>query len=320
MNLITSNRALSILYSFLKFYQKKGKYTILLPSNICHDVFFLVLHLKLIYVIVDIEEADWSINKKVVKDFLKTNNKAVLLYNHTYGNPYIPYDFFEEIKHISSDAIIIDDRCLCLPTMDIAPMDKFIDLIIYSTGKAKQIDLAGGAFGFVKELNNFPLKQVTFDDRNYSILKSLFNSNIDQLIISHPILKDSLISVKNEKWDIDDYMIRMKKEEANWNEHKKKLRTIYETLLPAVIQLPSHFNNWRFNIKVENKDLIQEETSKKNLFMSSHYPSIGSKIHNGKYRVADRLQHNILNLFIDKYYTEEMAVRTTEVINQHLVI
>ena len=316
MKLILSNRALSILYNFLSTYKNEG-YTLLLPSNICHDVFFLILNLEFPFLIIDIENDNLCIDRKKVQDFIKSSDKVILLYNHTYGNLFIPYDFFKEIKNSSSSAIIIDDRCLCFPSMEITSSDDYIDLIIYSTGHGKQIDLGIGGFGFIKTTYNLLQHKVDFDEKKYSILKSLFNSDINKLINAKSLLTTCLIP-KVEIASDNNYQKEIEKEGEKWNKHKIKLRTIYETLFSVTIQMPVAFNNWRFNILVKNKNQILEKIFENNLFASSHYPSIGTKINSTNCKVANQLHCDVLNLFIDKYYTEEMALKTTKIVNQLL--
>lgn len=78
-------------------------------------------------------------------------------------------------------------------------------------------------------------------------------------------------------------------------------------------------NNWRFKIIVINRDRILKELFRNKLFASSHYASIGTILNRQSCPIADHLNQNIINLFKDKYYTEEKARRTVEIIRNNLV-
>ena len=80
-------------------------------------------------------------------------------------------------------------------------------------------------------------------------------------------------------------------------------------MLPKEIQFPIEYQNWRFNIRVNNKEEILKNIFDAGLFASGHYKPLADHC-----PVAKDLYEHVINLFNDFYYTEEQARRTCEVI------
>lgn len=96
-------------------------------------------------------------------------------------------------------------------------------------------------------------------------------------------------------------------------EYKERLRAIYSEKLPQDIQFLKMFQDWRFNIGVDAKEEILRDLFQAGLFASSHYKPLDCRCGN-----AVKLYDRIINLFEDRYYTEEMAVKTCEIINRYV--
>lgn len=321
MQLIIGSRALSILYSFLLKYKEAGNYTLLLPSNICYDVFFLVRYLEISFVIVDTDMSNFCIDREITIDLIKKNRRSILVFNHTYGIPEVPYDFFRELRNISSEIVIIDDRCLCMPIMKTNSDDSCIDLILYSTGYAKQVDLSRWGFGFVNNPFCMTRHQITFEKQKYSELKNSFYDHLFNYLPDRGYLSECVqISDKiDDDIELPDYETLISEDVEKWQEHKRKITEIYNSELPYQIQLPSEMNSWRFNIIVNNRDKIINQLFRNNLFASAHYASIGTILNGQSCPNADHLNQKIINLFKDKYYTEEKAKKTVDIIRKNLV-
>lgn len=56
------------------------------------------------------------------------------------------------------------------------------------------------------------------------------------------------------------------------------------------------------------------------LFASNHYFSANRLFDYKIYKHSDELSKSIINLFNDKYYTEDKAVKTIEIINRFISI
>ena len=315
MNRVYSNRALSILYNFL-IHNGLQATSVFLPTNICHDVFFLLKHAGVKIIFLDIDKNELEINKEIAIENIGFNAKVILLWNHSYGNSHVPYDFFTEAKNKNPELIIIDDRCLCNP-VDFQPNanDSLIDLILYSTGYGKQVELNYGALGIVNDKYILPQDFYDFKKNIHKELKAaLFSTDINNLSIK---LEKVWIKLDNEMFHFDQYYNEVRNENIKWIDHKNKLSEIYYGELNEAFFINKRFNDWRFNILVKNKRDLMKRIFREDLFISNHYPSIGSIVERKSFPIAEWLHEHVLNLFIDKHYTEEMAYRTVEIINKY---
>lgn len=277
MNQVFAYRANRILYNFIRSNNING--TILLPSNICKDVVEVLKYAGLTLKFLDISKNTLCIDKNQIKENI--HSASLLLFVHTYGSERCFDDFFEELKLINPLLTIVDDRCLCIPDLKI--QSSSADLVLYSTGEKKQVDLGKGGIGYVSQKNNYEEIEI----------------------------KDSSC-LTNELWEFDEEVFEAKKKEVL--KHKEKLNQIYRELLPKDIQLLDEFQNWRFNILVEDKELILSTLFENNLFASSHYKS-----HVDTYTNTVQLHKNVINLFNDLYYSEEQALRTCEIIKKIII-
>ena len=217
---------------------------------------------------------DWQQVQSVVKD------AAAVLAVHTYG---IEDDFNEQfavLRAINPKIAIIDDRCLCMP--ELGESDSIGDLVLYSTGGKKQVELGVGGIGYVA------------DGWDYE----------EVIVPENEVLT-------NETWEIDEKLLHAKMDAVI--KHKEKLNAIYRKNLPDAILLPAPYQHWRFNILVPNKEEIMQAIFDAGLFASGHY-----KPQAGGCDVANNLYNHIINLFNDFYYTEEQAIKTCEIISMQI--
>lgn len=276
MKLVTAYRANKILYNFIKVNNITGK--VILPANICTDVVNTLRYAGLELEFVDIQADNLCLNQSIV---IQTAPYAVmLLFVHTYGVENEYHEFFAQVKLANPNIVIVDDKCLCLPNLnaDNTPAD----LVLYSTGTKKMVDLGGGAIGHIA------------DKWKYNEIEMAPNEYL-----------------RNELWLLDKKQLYAKMDAII--AHKERLNTIYRTNLPQTIQLFSAYQHWRFNILTENKDEILKALFAEGLFASNHYHSISNS-----YIIANNLHSHVLNLFNDQYYTEEQAFKTCGIINRFL--
>lgn len=273
MRRVCSYRANKILFNFLKSNHLTG--TVILPANICPDVVDMLRYAGNPLQFVDIDAntlcIDWQQVQSVAKD------AAAVLAVHTYG---IEDDFNEQfaaLRAINPDIAIIDDRCLCLPELE--ESNSIADLVLYSTGEKKQVELGAGGIGYVA------------DGWNY-----------DEIAVPE---NDVL---PNETWELEEKALLAKMDAVI--KHKEKLNEIYRKNLPDNIQLPSPYQHWRFNILVPNKEEILKALFEAGVFASGHYKPQANDC-----TVATNLYNHIINLFNDFYFTEEQARKTCEIIN-----
>lgn len=315
MKRIISNRALNILSGFLKNFDP-GSYKILIPSNICHDVVFLLKFMGIKIIFIDIEKNTLGLNTQQALEKITSLDKLILLWNHTYGNEDIPFDFFQKAKSINPELVIIDDRCLCNPLNFHSNSDDIlIDLILFSTGYGKQIELNYGAIGIVNSKYNIGSHYHDFDEEKHYKLKELLqNSNTGEL---SAFTANAWTRVNIAPLEEKNYMEEVHREANLWAGHKMRLFELFSGEINSDLLLAERFNKWRFNILVDNKDEILGQIKKEGLFASGHYQSLGSILTSKKFEVSEWVYNHVVNLFIDKHFTIEMAYKTAKLINKY---
>lgn len=277
MKRLTGYRANSIFYNYLKSNDIQGR--VALPVNICGSVVDTLRLAGLECMFVDISANTLCLNKDMVLEMVK--DCSVLIFVHTYGVEIDAVDFFKQVRKINPNIIIVDDKCLCLPEFSVD--NSYADLVLYSTGGKKQVNLGEGAIGFVAD--KWKYDEVVVPNGNGVLENRCYTLNEQALLTK----MDSIIA------------------------HKEKLNDIYRRLLPKQIQFPERFQHWRFNIWVEQPQVVLDALLKEGLFASNHYQP-----HSTDCPVAIELHRHVVNLFNDFYYTEQQAVKTCEIINQLL--
>lgn len=272
MKLLTANRATKLLYNFLKVNNISGN--VLLPANICPDVVKTLHYAGMTTTFIDLQVETLCINQEAVLAAAK--DASMLLFVHTYGIEHDFYAFFEQVREQNPNIIIVDDKCLCLPDLDVK--DSAADLVLYSTGEKKMVNLGGGAIGYLADKWEYDEVEVEESD---------------------------LLS--NELWLLDPKQLYMKMDAII--AHKEKLNTIYRAMLPEAIQLPDAYQHWRFNILVPNKQQILDALAAEDIPAESVYPAL-----DGACVVANNLHALAINLFNDKRQTQEQAIRACEII------
>ena len=276
MKLLTANCANKILYNFLKVNHISGN--VLLPANVCPDVVKTLHHAGLTTTFVDLQVDNLCINQEVVLSMAK--EASMLLFVHTYGIEHDFYSFFEQVREQNPDIVIVDDKCLCLPDLDVK--DSAADLVLYSTGENKMINLGGGAIGYLAD-------QWEYDEVR--------------------VEESELLS--NELWLLDPKQLYMKMDAII--AHKEKLNTIYRAMLPEAIQLPDAYQHWRFNILVPNQQEVLVALDAEGIPVDSAYPAQDEAC-----VVAGNLHTLSVILYNDQHLTQEQATRACEIIKECL--
>lgn len=276
MKLLTANRANKLLYNFLKVNKLSGN--VLLPANVCPDVVKTLHHAGLSTTFVDLQVDNLCINQEVV--LAEAKEASMLLFVHTYGIEHDFYAFFEQVREQNPDIVIVDDKCLCLPDLDVK--DSPADLVLYSTGERKMVNLGGGAIGYLAD-------QWEYDEVR--------------------VEESELLS--NELWLLDPKQLYMKMDAII--AHKEKLNTIYRALLPEAIQLPDAYQHWRFHILVPNQQEVLAALAAECIPVDSTYPAQDEAC-----VVASNLHMLAIPLYNDKHLTQEQATRACEIIKECL--
>lgn len=272
MRRVTGYRANRVLYNFLRSNECK---TIIVPANICGGVVRLLQWMQCSIIYCDINPATLCMDEEVV---LHVVDKAdAILFVHTYG---VEIDFaesFAKFRERNPKIIIIDDRCLCMPEVQID--ESAADMVLFSTGEKKPVNLGIGGMGFVA--NGWKYEEYEVEENEV---------------------------LNNATWELADDVLLSKMNATI--AHKEKLNAIYRKSLPKSIQLPESYQHWRFNILVPNKEVIMQAIFDAGLFASGHYAPQAEDC-----PIAAKLYEHVINLFNDEYFTEEQAEKTCEVIN-----
>lgn len=138
-----ANRASAILFRFLK--SRNFEKPFLLPANVCPVVPLSMMKAGVDYEFVDIDERH-AMSEDLALEKLSSGSYSGLLFVHSYGHYFDNKNFYAQIKCINSEICIIDDRCLCKPSIeDEVPPN--VDLALFSTGYAKYVELSYGGYG-----------------------------------------------------------------------------------------------------------------------------------------------------------------------------
>ena len=272
MKLLTANRATKLLYNFLKVNNISGK--VLLPANICPEVVQTLHYAGMTTQFVDLQVETLCIHQDAVLSLAK--EASVLLFVHTYGIEHDFYTFFDQVREQNPDIIIVDDKCLCLPDLEVK--DSAADLVLYSTGERKLVSLGGGAIGYLADRWEYDEVEVE---------------------------ESELLS--NELWLLDPKQLYMRMDTVI--AHKEKLNSIYRSMLPEAMQLPDAYQHWRFNILVPNKEQILAALAAEDIPAESPSPAQDEAC-----VVASNLHTLAIQLYNDKRLTQEQAVRACEII------
>lgn len=309
----SANRACSLLYSYIK---EHASGVWLLPVNVCPDVPLTFCLANVPYRFIDIDKDTLCIDIELVeKELLQSpSDYAGVLFVRTYGVLKDTSKLFERIKTIKKDLLIIDDRCLCIPERN--PEFWNADMLLYSTGHCKQIDLNGGGLAFYKVNTQYHIdKDLMYDDTDEeAIYKKAFFEGKPLSTVPKGWLKMSSYISTQDYFAMIEGVLPMRVKQRNL------INDIYSRHLPLAVQMEKKFQTWRFNIVVpsEKKSLILEDLFGKKLFASSHYRSANRLFDNATFPVSDSLSKRVINLFNDKHYSTEKALMTCEIINNYL--
>lgn len=306
-----ANRACSLLYSFIKVHSN-GVW--LLPVNVCPDVPLTFCLAKVPFQFVDVDPETLCIDLDVVERILRRSPSRYkgVLFVRTYGVLRETSREFGLIKSISDSVIIIDDRCLCVPEKN--PQFWNADMLLYSTGHCKQIDLGGGGLAFYKEDTSFVIDNMLY-----------YDGTDEEALYKQAYLLERPFSIIPQGWlkldsylEAEEYFAKIENQITERIKQRTAINKIYSSSLPLFIQLDKDYQSWRFNIRVPAslKTQILEALFNNGLFASNHYHSANRLFDKDIFPVSDSLYVSVINLFNDKYYSQEKAIETCNIINK----
>jgi hypothetical protein len=266
----------------------------LLPANICPIVPITFLKAGMSFKFVDISPASLHMDLGAAGDLLRSGRFSGLLYAHTYGEPSTPHDFFATIKSVDPSLLLVDDRCLCLP--DLAMPETEADVVLYSTGYAKIVDIGFGGYAFLQPELSYMSHRLPFSADDLEALEKAYKGSVTS---REPfVYQDSdWLETEANLPDWSSYRRRVKSALDVSLAHRSEINTVYVSCLPDEIQLPAEYQTWRFNIRVSGRDGLLSDIFAGGLFASAHYASLAGIMAPGTCLNAEELASHVINLF-----------------------
>jgi hypothetical protein len=310
---LTRHRASSIIFDLVA--ERKGEWII--PDNVCHAVYASILAAGGQPLLTDINRDTLELDQDIVLDILKSYpNVQGMIMVRTYGNTSQNYHtFFGEARSVNNHLLIIDDRCLTIPELYIE--EENADVYLFSTGYSKVVDLGYGGYAFSTQKVVSMKKPFTSQDEKR--FDDFFRSAVYS---GDTVSLDELNKISNTNWlnfdstDETSYFNSISTAKADVLNLKQQLNSIYRDLNPDFI-LGEHFNNWRFNIAVANRDEILYLLTENKLFASKHYYPLSKLSGQPGNDTWKSIYPNIINLFSDFRYTINQAEQTVALINKY---
>ena len=308
MRIVQAPRASAILYHILVSQQERKPW--LLPANICPIVPVTFLKARVPFEFVDISAETLHMDMGQAEDLIRQRKFGGLLYAHTYGEPSTPSDFLNGIKSLNPELLIVDDRCLCVP--EFKPQSS-ADVILYSTGYAKIVDLHFGGYALLRNGLNYQPAYLAFDADDYDQIERSYKKAVQERVqfVYHDM---NWLETDASLPEWDDYRLQIESGLKASLAQRARLNEIYASSLPRELQLPQEYQMWRFNIRVKNKLKVMPTIFEAGLFASSHYVSLTGIMAVGSAPHADTLADEVINLFNDHHFDTDKAAQICDLI------
>ena len=287
----------------------------LLPANVCPVVPLTLHKAGRQFEFIDISPKTLCIDheKLLSRWTASINRPAGLIYVRTYGAIFDAATLFDELKWRSPQALIVDDRCACVPSFVVSTSSSQTDATLYSTGYAKYADVGYGGYAILSDAALYHRFRLPYDPHDLEL----------QTIRYKKVLADG-----DEFNYIDNAWLDFAEPEVDWATYRKTVETqirqvskikhsinkIYTNGLPPDIQLPLEFQSWRFNIHVADKLALLAAIGKAGLFASGHYESLSGLFGRGVGETARTVHQHVINLFNDFHFDEAKAAKLVDLI------
>jgi len=308
MRIVQAPRASAILYHILVSQQERKPW--LLPANICPIVPVTFLKARVPFEFVDISAETLHMDLRQAEDLIRQRRFGGLLYAHTYGEPSTPTDFFNRIKSLNPELLLVDDRCLCIPGLE---AQSSADVILYSTGYAKIVDLHFGGYALLSNNLVYQPANLAFNVDDHDEIERSYKKAVQERVqfVYHDM---NWLETDASLPEWDDYRLQIESGLKASLDQRARLNEIYATRLPLELQLSQEYQLWRFNIRVKNKSKVMQAIFEAGLFASSHYVSLASIMAVGSAPHADTLADQVINLFNDHHFDADRATRMCDLV------
>lgn len=309
-------RATTIIYNFLRCIENKKVFMI--PSNTCAMVLLAFEKAKVPYEFIDISLENFCIDKAIVLNKLRAQSSKYsgVYFIRTYGIMSSFEHFFLEVKKLDSQYIIIDDKCMCIPTLK-SNEDTVADIELFSTGYTKYVDINYGGYSFFKKNIKYKREFLKYCEKDLEKL----NTKVINCIKSQSKFYYENINWLNTitpKVSFEKYLKIVENKIKKIKNHKDKINKIYEQKILTDVVYKKDEHIWRFNILVSNKKILLNSLKRENLPVTSAFASLNGLFSEGYSKNATFLFSRVLNLFNDFRINESQARSVAEIVAIHI--
>lgn len=318
---VTEGRAAYILFNILKSSSAQGKWVI--PANCCSVIPAVFCKSGTPFEICDISASTFCLDINSVSEIISREPSAYagVLFIYTYG---VNADFDSSIawfKEKHPAILFVEDKCLCKPEIE-ADSSGVSDAVLYSTGYAKYSDMGGGGYAYISEgslpyVRHRLVYQKSEKDEMDRKVKDAINGRMK--LPPSCFSTDWLSSEPNLMVDAE-YFAQLKIAVEISQRLKNEINRIYMQLLPEECCMSDEYNQWRYNIIVNEPQLLAEKIFSEGLFASRHYFPANKYVASDAQSapVAEYLYRHVVNLFNDKYASVMYAEKICELVKSHV--
>jgi len=336
MKIVLESRASAIIRNLFNTYNP-GSGVIILPANICPIVPLTLLSEGHFVEFIDINNQTLCIDEKALLNRIGEKNRLKILgvlYARTFGYYDRNMEIFRKIKTIAPDILNIDDCCACRPSFsENRNKSTGADVILYSTGYGKYVDLGKGGYAYLNEDIQYKRKERVYRKEELYRLTTIYRKYLESDYPLGVTFNNSYIKKddKHEIWNLENWL-DSEKPKTTWKDYKKAVlerratidkikinnNEIYSCRIPEEYQLNDNYHDWRYQIKVPDKIAVLDKIVKNGYFASGHYQSSARLFGDNDCIVTEELYRHILNLFNDEKVTVYQVHAVASIVREYL--
>ena len=313
---VLARRASAILFGVLQSRSLEGP--ILLPANVCAVVPITIRETGRQFELIDIDPHSLAISPGRTLERVRRGRCAGIIFVRPYGSLRDADSLFAELKALQPDLLVLDDRCLSRPDCDPRSVSPHADVTLFSTGRAKYADLGSGGFAHLRDDVPWRRPAGAFDPAAADAVERLPKDALARGACFGGA-PPGWLDLREPELTWDPYRARVEAELLRVDAMKERMNAIYRAEIPEEVQLPPDLCTWRFNLRVPRAEELLRTIFAQGLFASRHFPPVGPLFGDERaYPAAAALHAEIVNLFNDRYFDEEKALRAARLVREHL--
>lgn len=332
MRTVFESRASTILYRLASATAAEAG-PFLIPANVCPVVPLALLAAGRRFEFVDLDAETWFLDETRLLTRLAEHRRdapaAGVLFVRTYGAELDAEPLFRRIRRVDPETLIIDDRCLSRPLPDRADLDgETADVVLFSTGYSKQVDLGFGGFAHLKLDVPYVERSRPFRTGDLEKTTDLYKAHIRT---DRPIYRTSdpnrpetaltrlrWLETATPELDWAEYRRLVLERRHESDRHRDVVNRIYASRIPRSHTLPAPYNGWRFQVRAPEAPLLLSRILESHLFASDHFYPSARLFGDEPCPTATELQRGIVNLFNDFRISESQAENVADLVADHL--